>query len=147
MKEMKANFFTGSDLEAEAICSKKPLSFLGGVNSENGEIIDSENELYGQSLKGKILVYPFGKGSTGDCMRLWRTCYNGVGPVAIINSYPDPIHVEGALLAQIPILFGFNEDPVDLIRTGDRIKIQNGVVFIQRGFGLTHKNPDNEGGA
>ena len=80
--------------------------------------------------QGKILIYPFSKGSTGDCMRLWRTCYNGKGPIAIINTTPDPIHVEGALLAELPLAFGMEEDPTEIFKTGDRIRIKDNTITV-----------------
>lgn len=131
MKKLTAKFYIGEDVKGRALVSKKPLSFLGGLNTETGTIIDEEHDLFGQTVKGKILVYPFGKGSTGDCMRLWRAVHNGVGPVAIINTTPDPIHVEGALLAQIPLLFGCEQDPTEIIQNGAYITITAGVIHVR----------------
>ena len=111
--------------------SHKPISFLGHVNNETGMIIDEHSDIYQENLTGKILVYPFGKGSTGDALRLFRSCYNGVGPAAIINDTPDPIQVEGALLAQIGVLFGFEHKPTEVIKSGDKLFIKDGVVFIE----------------
>ena len=129
MKQMKAAFFSGpSEIHGELLVSHKPISFLGHVNNETGMIIDEHSDIYGQSLAGKILVYPFGKGSTGDALRLFRSCYNGVGPAAIINDTPDPIQVEGALLAKIGVLFGFDEKPTEILKSGDMVTIKDGVI-------------------
>lgn len=130
MRTYKANFHVGGDVTGEALVSPLPLSFLGGVNSETGVIIDPHNVLCGQSMEGKILIYPFSKGSTGDCMRLWRTCFNGKGPLAVINTTPDPIHVEGALLAEIPLVFGLEADPTAVFRTGDILQICGDTVSV-----------------
>jgi len=130
MKSYKVSYHVGSDVKGEALVSTLPLSFLGGVNSETGKIIDSHNKLYGMSMEGKILVYPFSKGSTGDCMRLWRTCFNGKGPLAIINTNPDPIHVEGALLADLPLVFGLDVDPTTEFKTGDILEIKGDTITI-----------------
>ena len=128
----KANFYAGpAEIRGEAIVSQKPLSFLGGINNTTGVVTDEDSNLCGQSIAGKILVYPFGKGSTGDTLRMLRMVCNGVGPIAIINHTPDPIHVEGALLSDIGILFEFDENPCDFIKTGDKLKIVNGVVYIE----------------
>jgi uncharacterized protein len=132
MKEMKASFFDGpSEIHAQALVSQKPISFLGGVNSETGMIIDDHSDIFGACMKGKILIYPFGKGSTGDTLRLWRSCYNGVGPVAIINDRPDPIQVEGALMAEIGVLFGFPEKPTQVFKNGQMLCIKDGVITVE----------------
>lgn len=51
-------------VEGEVIVSRKPLSFLGGVDPETGTITDPESDIKGESITGKILVFPKGKGST-----------------------------------------------------------------------------------
>ncbi len=48
----------------EVIMSHDPLSFLGGVDPQTGNVIDREHELYQKNISGKILVIPSGKGST-----------------------------------------------------------------------------------
>lgn len=132
MKEIIAERWRGpAEIIAEAFVSPKPISFMGGVNVEKGTIIDEHNPLYGKSFAGKILVYPFGKGSTGDAIRLWRCCYNQVGPLAIINDDPDPIHVEGALMANIGIFFKCSQIPTQAIHTGDILHIKDGVITVE----------------
>ena len=51
--------------KGEALVMKQPFSFLGGVNPDTGIIIERGHELEGQSVAGKILLFPKGKGSTG----------------------------------------------------------------------------------
>ena len=41
--------------KGELIVSTEPISFLGGVNPENGEIIDPTHELKGEIIKDKVL--------------------------------------------------------------------------------------------
>ena len=41
--------------KGELIVSSEPISFLGGVNPENGEIIDPNHELKGEIIKDKVL--------------------------------------------------------------------------------------------
>ncbi len=132
-KAMKFGVAHGpSEIYGEALVSHKPISFLGGLNDATGYIIDDHSEINGQCLAGKILVYPFGKGSTGDSQRLWRVCHNGVGPSAIINDTPDPIHIEGAILAKIGIFADLPVKPTEWIHTGDYISIENGVLTIEK---------------
>ena len=41
--------------KGELIVSSEPISFLGGVNPDNGEIIDPNHELKGEIIKDKVL--------------------------------------------------------------------------------------------
>ena len=50
--------------EGELIVSSEAISFLGGVDPETGVVIDPNHELKGESIKGKVLFIPGGKGST-----------------------------------------------------------------------------------
>jgi len=38
------------------------MSFFGGVDPETGVVIERGHELQGQSVKGRVLVFPSGKG-------------------------------------------------------------------------------------
>ncbi|MEM2574643.1 MAG: DUF126 domain-containing protein, partial [Candidatus Jordarchaeales archaeon] len=48
--------------EGEALVSESPISFLGNVNPETGII--QNHPLEGESVAGRVLVFPTGVGST-----------------------------------------------------------------------------------
>ena len=52
---------TGS---GELLYTDTPISFLGGVDAATGIVIDEKHPLHGQSVAGKVLAFPYGKGST-----------------------------------------------------------------------------------
>lgn len=120
----------GGQVRGEAIVSRTPFSFFLGLNTDTGVIIEEGHELKGQSVAGKILVYPFGKGSSGDCLRLWRASNNGVAPCALICSEPDFVHVQGAIIANIPMVFNCDRNPVEVIKTGDHVVIEGTVIKV-----------------
>lgn len=122
----------GGYAEGDALILNQGLSFLEGVNMETGEFNEEAYpELKGKNLSGKIIIYPYAKGSCGDTIRLWRTCMNGVGPAGIINHYADPILVQGAMLADIPFVYEPDKDPLEVARTGDWVSIKNSEITIQ----------------
>lgn len=96
--------------EGSALVSPAPMSFYGGVNPDTGEIIERDSELRGRSVKGRVLVFPHGKGSTVGSYVLYRLAKNGVGPVAIINAKCETIVAVGAIISEIPC--------VDLVDVG-----------------------------
>lgn len=60
--KLKGRRIVGGKAEGEVIVSRKPpLSFLGGVDPETGIVTDAESDIRGQSIAGKILVFPRGK--------------------------------------------------------------------------------------
>jgi uncharacterized protein len=119
--------FEGS-AEGEALVSSSPMSFYGGVNPESGEVIERGHELQGQCVKGKILVFPSGKGSTVGSYVLYRLAKNGAAPRAIINSKCETIVAVGAIISEIPCV-----DKVDIgkIRTGARVRVEGSSVLYE----------------
>jgi hypothetical protein len=60
--ELKGRIIYKGKGEGEALTTSMPISFYGGVDPNTGEVIEKGHELQGKSVKGKILVFPTGKG-------------------------------------------------------------------------------------
>lgn len=90
--------------KGELIVSSEPISFLGGVNPENGEVIDPNHELKGQSIKDKVLFIPGGKGSTVGSYVIFQMMKNDSAPKAIICLNAEPIIATGAIMSDIPMV-------------------------------------------
>jgi hypothetical protein len=100
--------FPGS-VRGEALVSRLGISFYGGVDPETGVITESGHDLEGQSVAGKVLVFPSGKGSTVGSYILYRLKKNGHAPSAIVNADCETIIAVGCIIAEIPCL-----DQVDI---------------------------------
>ncbi|HQL37152.1 MAG TPA: DUF126 domain-containing protein [Bacillota bacterium] len=118
--------------KGEALVTDKPISFVGGIDTETGEFIEHEHPLFRQNIAGKILVYPTGKGSTGGSYVLYEAAYNGVGPAAIINNRIEQVTAVGSVLAEIPVIDQVKPDPVQCIKTGDYVEVDatEGVIQV-----------------
>lgn len=77
-----------------------PLSFWGGFNVHTGELSDPHHLQAGESLAGKILVMPSGRGSSSSSSVLAEAIRLGTAPIAILLLETDPIVVLGALVAR-----------------------------------------------
>lgn len=114
---------------AEALVSAKSLSFLGGVDPADGKIIERNHDLYGKCVKGKVLCFPHGHGSTVGSYVMYSLAKKKCAPRAIINQTADPVVVVGAIIANIPMI-----DKIDItqIKTGDLVEVDafNGFVKI-----------------
>lgn len=114
-------------IEGEAIVSRTPLSFYGGIDAKSGIVIERGHELEGKNVKDRILVFPNGKGSTVGSYVIYGLKKNGFAPKAIINKETETIVATGAILAGIPCV-----DKIDTeeIRDGQRIKVmKDGTVY------------------
>ena len=108
--------------EGEAIVTKDGISFYGGVDPDTGKVIEVGHELEGQSVTGKVLVFPTGKGSTVGSYTMYRMKKNNTAPAAIVNEQIDTIIAVGCIISEIPCV-----DRIDIgnIKTGQRL-IVNG---------------------
>jgi len=114
--------------DGSALVSSSPMSFYGGVNPDTGEVVEHGNELRGQSVKGRVLVFPHGKGSTVGSYVLYRLAKNGVAPCAMVNAKCETIVAVGAIISEIPCV-----DMVDIsrIKPGARVRVDGASVEFQ----------------
>jgi len=106
----------GGDVAGEFIISSVGLSFWGGVDPATGLVIDQHHPLHGQSLNGKILAIPSGRGSCSGSGVMLESLLNKVAPAAVLFSEPEDIITLGVLVAQV--LFD-SAIPVYRIRSSD----------------------------
>jgi len=127
--ELKGRIISKGIAEAEALTTTQPISFYGGVDPETSEILEKGHELQGKRIKGKILVFPTGKGSTVGSYTLYRLKKGGVAPAGIINRECETVVAVGAIISEIPCV---DEVDISQIKTGDTVRIENGVVTIKK---------------
>jgi len=114
----------------ETLISKSPISFLEGVDPEQGKLIDKSHELFGLSINGKVIIFPHSVGSSVGAYVLYKLKKNGKAPSAIINLISDNITVSGCAIANIPLVDMV--EGLSLIREGEFIMVNgsNGSVII-----------------
>lgn len=76
-----------------------PISFLGDMNPETGEIL-------GIKVSGKILAVPYVRGSTVGPYVLWHAAIRGNAPIAIVSRSIDLMLITAAVLADVPLFQG-----------------------------------------
>jgi len=118
----------GGSASGEALVTSMGISFFGGVDPESGVVIERDHELEGQSIAGKVLVFPTGKGSTVGSYTLYRLKQAGKAPAAIINAECETITAVGCIIAEIPCV---DQVTVDELHTGQLLEVDGeaGVVF------------------
>ncbi len=114
--------------EAEAIVTKDGISFYGGVDPDTGKIVEVGHELEGQSITGKILVFPTGKGSTVGSYTMYRMKKNNTAPAAIVNKQIDTIIAVGCIISEIPCV---DQIDIDHIKTGQKLVVNGSEGIIE----------------
>jgi len=122
----------GGQAEGEAVVTRQAVSFLGGVNPDKGIVVEKGHELEGQSLTGKVFVFPHGKGSTAGPYIIYAMAKRQTAPAAMINVEAEPIIAVGAAMGNIPLVDRLVPNPLEVIATGDYVKIDGdkGIVEV-----------------
>jgi len=115
-------------VKAEALVTKDGISFYGGVDPDTGKVVEVGHELEGQSVSGKVLVFPTGKGSTVGSYTMYRMMKNNTAPVAIVNEEIDTIIAVGCIISEIPCV-----DRIDIskIKTGQKLYVNGSEGTIE----------------
>jgi predicted aconitase with swiveling domain len=119
---------TGS-ASGEALVTSMGISFYGGVDPETGCVVEKGHELEGQSIAGRVLAFPTGKGSTVGSYTLYRLKKAGLAPVAIVNAEAETITAVGCIISDIPCV---DHIPIEQIKTGMQASVdgESGIVEL-----------------
>jgi uncharacterized protein len=130
-KIIKSRKISKGHAKGKIILTKEPISFLGGVDPETGTVIDSNHELQGRKISGKILVIPSGKGSTVGSYVIYQMAKNGTAPLAIIALEAEPIIATGAIMAEIPMVDRPEADILGTLKEGDMVEVDADSSIIK----------------
>lgn len=117
----------------EAFVTDTPITLLGFVNRETGVIEEETHPANGESMAGKIAIFPKGSGSTVAPYVLLELFYRGNAPMAIANTEIDQQSAPACSLEGIPYTYGFDHDIIANINHGDKVELKRtgNVVTIR----------------
>lgn len=129
---LRGRGIVGGVAEGEALVTRETISGWGGVNAMTGTVIESRHELKGVSFAGKVLVFPGAKGSSGWSGVFHMARLAGTAPLAMVFTTMTTKAALGCVVMRVPSVVDLDRDPLDLIETGDRIKVDGdaGTVTI-----------------
>lgn len=96
---MRGTALIAGQAGGEVLHSDTGLSFMGGVDAATGRIIDVHHPLCGQSVAGKILAIPSGRGSCSGSLVIFELLMNGHAPSALVFRHKETILTLGVLIA------------------------------------------------
>ena len=105
-----------------------------GRNPGSGVYEEGGHELEGKCIKGKILIFPSGKGTAAWGRCLIATHKHGNGPLAIITRKLDTLVANGVIATQTPMVSDMDRDPCQIMKTGDWVVVDasHGLVQIYK---------------
>ena len=113
---------------AAAVVLSEPLSLWGGMDPATGAVVDRRHPQAGASLRGAVVVMPYGRGSSSTSSVLAEAIRAGTAPAALVLEEPDSILALGALVGRE--LYGREVPVVALpgatatVATGDVVTVE-----------------------
>lgn len=137
---LKGRSITSGVAEGEALVTHQFFGFTHGVEPTTGRVSDERHEWVGQNIKGKVLVFPYGKSSSTGGLFILEAVRCGNAPAGLINIETDPVIGAGFIMAEIfynkevPVMDKFDRDPLKAIKTGDYVRIDanEGIVEVTK---------------
>lgn len=107
MIKINCKKIVGGKAEGLALLSNKPLNMLSMLDTKFGLINDKDHDLFNQTLKNRILIFPNCIGSSVGAYVFYSLKINGVSPIAIIcTNKCDIITASGCAISDIPLVDG-----------------------------------------
>jgi predicted aconitase with swiveling domain len=118
--------------EGEAIVYRGTFSWVGDLDLKTGTVPVPGHELEGQKLANKVFVCITGHGGTGGPYFAYKAKQAGYVPAAMICVEAEPVIALAAIAADIPMVDRLEKNPLDVIKTGDYVKVDatNGIVEV-----------------
>jgi predicted aconitase with swiveling domain len=131
---LKGRKVVGGVVEGEALVTTDAWAAFMAIDADTGVVTEARHQLRGQSVKGKVLVFPRSKGSSGWSMGAQALRFGGTAPLALVVSEIHAQSACGAIVMRVPTVTGFDQDPTAAIQTGDWVKVDGdrGIVEVTR---------------
>lgn len=105
MRNINCKKIVGGKAEGLALLSNKPLNMLSMFDTKTGQIKDKDHDLFNQTLKNRILIFPNCIGSSVGAYIFYSLKINGFNPKAIIcTNKCDIITASGCAISDIPLV-------------------------------------------
>ncbi|MDZ7264294.1 MAG: DUF126 domain-containing protein [candidate division KSB1 bacterium] len=128
MVKITARIIYSGKVQGVVLKSEAPLSFFGAVDPTTGLVKDSQHPLFGQCIAGKILIFPYAKGSTVGSYILYGLKKRGLAPIGMILEECETIVAVGAIISEIPTV---DRVRTNQFHTGDLVRIDEGEVYLE----------------
>lgn len=121
----------GPAVEGEALVSGEGFSPRYDLDRWTGLITKPGHKLEGASIVDKVCFFPTAKGGIAAGWAFRDLQWKKIAPKAFIFGVTNPVMVQGAVFAGIPITEGWEPDPRGLVRTGDWVRLDPARRLIE----------------
>lgn len=134
-KEYTCHTIAEGTATGQVLFSKDPFCFYL-VDPGTGVVIDKNHCLYGQSIAGKVLVFPNGSGSSVvQADGMYQLKMAGNEPRAMVVSNLDTTLVASAIIMEMPLVNDVSRAFYDDTHDGDVVTVDatSGRILVEGG--------------
>ena len=113
----------GPIVEGEALVMREGFSPRYDLDRISGVISRVGHSVEGRSIKDRILVIPTVKGGVAAGWAFFDLLHKGIAPKGLVFGKLNPVMVQGAVLARLPVTEGWPGNLLEVLKTGDRIRL------------------------
>jgi predicted aconitase with swiveling domain len=128
---LKCHKGIGLAVTGTALVAKDNFSARYDLDRKRGTFSRPNHALAGRSFAGRILVLDQAKGGVATAWMLHEMKSRGIVPLALVFNRVNPILAQGAAFGDVAMVDRFEGDVTDLIRTGDRLRIDPAAGTVE----------------
>ncbi|MEN9862515.1 MAG: DUF126 domain-containing protein [Polynucleobacter sp.] len=113
----------GNQITGKALVMREGFSPRYDLDRWTGIISRIGHSAEGESIQDKILIIPTTKGGVAGGWAFFDLLKKGIAPKALIFGKLNPVMVQGAVLARMPIMEGWDQNLLQLVKTGDSLQL------------------------
>jgi predicted aconitase with swiveling domain len=114
----------GSKVIGKALVAKDGFSARYDLDRIRGVFSRPEHKLASENYNGRVLILDAAKGGVASAWMLYEMAARKIVPTALVLNTVNPIMVQGAALAGITLISGFEEDITLAITNGAEVEIE-----------------------
>lgn len=120
-------------IRGEVLITKMKVSFFGDIDQETGEVVGSDLDIKGENIKGKIFIFPEGRGSTVGSNVLYGLAKKGLSPRLLATARAELITISGAIYGEIPMISKLPWKAFEFFKNGDLAQayVLEGVAYLE----------------
>ncbi len=113
----------GPKVSGEALVADDNFSARYDLDLKKGNFSRPTHKLVGQNYVGKVLVLNLAKGGVATAWMLREMVARERAPLALVLNFANPIMVQGAAFADLPMIDRFDVDVTQAIKTGEQVSL------------------------
>jgi predicted aconitase with swiveling domain len=129
-RSFRARQAMGPIVRGVALVAQDGFSARYDLDRIAGTFSRPTHKLAGQSYVGKILILNTAKGGVASAWMLYEMKSRGMMPLALVFNSVNPIMAQGAALADLPMLAGFDEDMTLAVPSGSEVEVDPGRAVL-----------------